>query len=292
MVHREVGNAGHEADHQQPAIPAHAPPDLLEHLATHRVVGDVDTLSVGQLPDPLDQVVDLAVVDDEVRPQLSARTGLLGPTCNGDHGRPGSQTQLDCSRAGPTGSAGDQQGLALCKARPVVERIPGGAVVERNRRRLGGRQGTRNGEQPVGRHSHLLGQAAAHSHNKLTRLKAVDTLTRCHHGPGGLATGGERQRWLELVLPTALEHVGKRKAHRAHIKEHLTRPGFGPLHVLEQQVVDGFTQFMYSPCTHGRRTYPYPPLSSYAGLRPGGWPGGSPRQRLCRPHGPGRPRNR
>jgi hypothetical protein len=133
VVGRRVGDAGDEADDEEAAVPRHAPADLVEGVAAHRVVGHVHP-ATGRGPDGVHPVRRLVVVDHDVGAEVPAELHLRLTTGDGHHLGPGRSPELDGGGPGAAGSPGDQQPLARLDLRPVVQGEPRGPVVDRDRR--------------------------------------------------------------------------------------------------------------------------------------------------------------
>ena len=157
VIGGDLGDAGHESDDQQPSVPGHASPNLLEHVPADRVVGHVNPPAVGKPPHLLHQVAYAPVVDHIVSAECRTGRRLVGPASHRDDPGPGGQAQLDGRRPCAARRPGHQQRLALGQTGPVVEGEPGGPVVQRHGCCLGLAQRLRHREGHAGRYGHLLG---------------------------------------------------------------------------------------------------------------------------------------
>ena len=301
MIGLELRDAGHEADHQQAPIPCHAPPDLLEGLTPDRVIGHVHSPTVGQLPDPLNQVVHLPVVDHSVGSQRLTGGHLLGSASHGYDTRSGCTTQLDGRRTHATGSTRHQKGLARSKVCPVVEGEPGCSVVHGHRHRLRGRKRVGQREHRALRQDDPFRQAPTQGDHPLADQGLVNAVTNRRHPAGRLATRTVRKRWLHLVFAPALQHIGEGQTDRFDLDQHPSGFQFRLGHLIESQLVDRVTKFVDSPCAHGADGIGGGPSSqqrvSWSGrlerwLNPATWLAAIPGRRRCSAGGPRPPQRR
>ena len=117
VVRRRVGDAVDEPDHEQSAIPVHATANLVEGVATHRVIGDVDT-APGCLTDRVDPLGCRTVIDHDVAAEPAQEIGFLGTARYCTDPRPRSLAELDRGGAGSARCASDQEPFARSQFGP------------------------------------------------------------------------------------------------------------------------------------------------------------------------------
>ena len=158
------------------------------------------------------------------------------------------QSQLDTGGSGATSCTRDQNGLTRLEVRPVVQPEPCGAVVDRDRRRLGWRQRTGrrcDGYDPA---PAVLLFGLPFGYCRATGMRGR---LLADHGdnPGNLAAGRVQQQQNLILAPTR-QHVRKGKTDCGSVDQDL--PGAGRWFVVffEPKDLERLAEFVGTPDTH------------------------------------------
>ena len=209
-----------EPHHQQPAIPGQPAYRLLEQLATDRVIDHVDPLAVGQALDFLAQA-GLAVVDQFICPGCLGHRQFVGTAGGRDYPCPHGLADLHRCQADATGRTQHQQGLTRLQLAALAQGMHRGAIGHAKRRCRGEVHARRDRQHVVERHCHLLGKRppAGQRHDPVTDLEGAGLFPDRGYHTGRLTTGGERQRWLKLVLAFDDQRVRKVDPGSLHVQQ-------------------------------------------------------------------------
>ena len=261
MVEARLGDASaREAHDDDPPLEGDALRARGVRGAADRVVDDVGAAAPGDLLDPLDDVLGLAV-DDDVAAQLLGDLGLVRAADDTDDAGPGGRAELDGSRPDATGGGVDEEGLPFAQSGSSVQAEPPGLVADHQ-------GGARRVVQPLGR-----GEGPAGLHEALARVAAVRQRGPAEHPVADGDVGDVRADLedvaadlhprdeggigLDLVLTAAEQGVGEVHRARPHAHPHLVGPGRGGRGVHEGEDVGRGAQLLGLPCAdaHGRRGY-------------------------------------
>ena len=268
MVGLVLRDPGNEADHQQATVPAHASPHLMERIAAHRVVGDVNATTAG-LAHGIDPVGCFLMIDHDVGADIAQHTDLRRAAGDGDGGRPHRLGELNGRRTGTARSTRDQHGLTGLQLGALAKRVERGAVVDRDRCGCFSRHSIRNNEDCIRGVDDLLSEPTVTPEidDPLANLDSGHAIAKRRDGSARFTARSEPGVRLHLIHPTARQHVGKREANCFLLNQHLSGARNGCVFIDQFELFEGVAVLLKTPDLHPRTLRDLTPFTLLQAVR-------------------------